>query len=341
MLVNKSLTVKGVLNAAGFHFVWLTLWMALVTLTYHFTHWKWMAIPWLPLSVIGTAVAFYVGFKNNQAYDRLWEGRKIWGGIVNGSRTWGTMVRAFVGNNGLGEAENKEIQERLIYRHIAWTYTLREQLLVPTQWEHVSLRKQFGKINRERKEKYGVGAFTEEEQSVELDKYLRKAAFNSNIKHANTAAYLIDAQAQDLAKLAANGHLDIFKQLELQRVLNDFYDNQGKTERIKKFPLPRQYGSFSFIFVCIIIILLPFGIVGEFSKMGDIGIWLSVPFGALVGWVYVVMELIGDYSENPFEGLVYDIPMLTICRNIEIELLQQMGVTNLPAPIQAKRGILM
>jgi putative membrane protein len=43
-------------------------------------------IPWLPVSVVGTAVAFYVGFKNNQAYDRMWEARKICGGIVNDSR---------------------------------------------------------------------------------------------------------------------------------------------------------------------------------------------------------------------------------------------------------------
>tara|TARA_B100000795_G_scaffold35292_1_gene23312 strand:+ start:26607 stop:26840 length:234 start_codon:yes stop_codon:yes gene_type:complete len=50
------------------------------------------AIPWLPISVVGTAVAFYVGFKNNQAYDRMWEAHKIWGGIVNESRTWGMLI---------------------------------------------------------------------------------------------------------------------------------------------------------------------------------------------------------------------------------------------------------
>src|SRR5215217_2011832 len=98
MLVNKTVTLRGVLLFAGGHLIWLTVWMLLVTAVYNYTHWRWMSIPWLPLSVVGTAVAFYVGFKNNQAYDRLWEGRKIWGSIINSSRSWGSMVKAYVGN---------------------------------------------------------------------------------------------------------------------------------------------------------------------------------------------------------------------------------------------------
>ena len=48
---------------------------------------KWLHLPWLPIALIGTAVAFVVGFQNNAAYDRIWEARKIWGGIVNASRS--------------------------------------------------------------------------------------------------------------------------------------------------------------------------------------------------------------------------------------------------------------
>lgn len=55
---------------------------------------------------------------------------------------------------------------------------------------------------------------------------------------------------------------------------------------------------------------------------------------------YVVMEMIGDYSENPFEGLHNDIPMLAICRIIEIDLLQTIGETDIPKPIQPKNDIL-
>lgn len=99
---------------------------------------------------------------------------------------------------------------------------------------------------------------------------------------------------------------------------------------IKRFPFPRHYGSFTFVFVCIFVFLLPFGVVGEFSKLGGDMYWLSVPIGALIGWIFVVLEIVGDYSENPFEGLYNDVPMLSICRTIEIDLLQMLGEKTSP-----------
>ena len=51
----------------------------------------------------------------------------------------------------------------------------------------------------------------------------------------------------------------MFRQIQMQKILNDFNDHQGKAERIKKFPLPRQYANMSFIFTCIFIFLLPLG----------------------------------------------------------------------------------
>ncbi len=326
---------------AGDHLIWLTAWMCIVTVLYNYTHWTWMRIPWLPLSVIGTAVAFYVGFKNNQAYDRLWEARKIWGSIINSSRIWGSMVKAYVEEPALHDAIMHNAKKQLVYRHIAWLYTLRDQLLVPTQWEHVSLRHNFGSFNRKRRERWGVGAFGENFSEPVIKKYLPREEREANAHAANAATQIMDRQAQELARLNADNAIDILRQIELQKILNEFYDHQGRAERIKKFPLPRQYGSLSFIFVCIFIFLLPFGIVGEFSKLGDIGMWLAVPIGVLVGWVYVVMELIGDYSENPFEGLSNDVPMLSICRTIEIDMLQQLGDTDIPEPIKPIENILM
>jgi len=70
-------------------------------------------------------------------------------------------------------------------------------------------------------------------------------------------------------------------------------------------------------------------------------VWLTVPVGVIIGFVYVMMELIGDYSENPFEGLHNDIPMLAICRTIEIDMLEMIGEQNIPAPIQPKKNILL
>lgn len=334
MLVRKTFSFTAIMRSAGHHLVWLTAWMLLMTSLYYFTRWKWLTIPWLPISVIGTAVAFYVGFKNNQAYGRLWEGRKIWGGIVNSSRMWAAMVTGFLPND-------KVAVQKLVYRYIGWSYTLRNQLLVPTQWEHVSLRHNFGSFSQKRRTNFGEGLFADEANAVAMSKYLQALEDAAQNKYSNQATYILQQQTLELEQIAKAGKLDVFKHLELQRVINDCFEHQGKLERIKKFPLPRQYGSFSFVFVCIFIFLLPFGIVGEFGKLGDPWLWIAVPFGVIIGWVYVVMELIGDYSENPFEGLPYDIPMLSICRTIEIDLLNMLGETNTPQPIQAKKGILM
>ena len=77
------------------------IWLVLVCLLIAFLNRKdylTIAIPWLPVSAIGTAVAFYLGFKNNQAYDGMWEARKIWGAIVNSSRTWWIQTNGYVTN---------------------------------------------------------------------------------------------------------------------------------------------------------------------------------------------------------------------------------------------------
>ena len=89
---------------------------------------------------------------------------------------------------------------------------------------------------------------------------------------ANKATQIINLQSQHLAKLEENEFLHMRRQLDMQNILNDFYDHQGRAERIKKFPLPRQYAKISFIFNCIFIFLLPLGIVAEFEKLGEAGV---------------------------------------------------------------------
>jgi putative membrane protein len=74
----------------------LLLISSIPTACYVLLGWKWLAVPWLPIALLGTAVAFVVGFKNNASYDSMWEARKAWGAIVNGSRSWGIMVKDFV-----------------------------------------------------------------------------------------------------------------------------------------------------------------------------------------------------------------------------------------------------
>lgn len=345
MIVTKNITLGRVMQFSAHHFTWLIPWMLTPVLLHEYANFEWFYIPWLPISLIGTAVAFYVGFKNNSSYDRMWEARKIWGAIINSSRSWGMYVRSFVTNQFADEPVDEHhlrtTWKRLIYRHIGWLYALRSQLLVATEWEHASQKGLVGKYAKRYQRKFGTGLIDDDVTKDELKNFLPAEEYERLINYQNTATQIIDQQAQDLKALREQGLIEDFRHMELQALLKDFYDHQGKCERIKKFPMPRQYANMSFIFIAIFIFLLPFGMVSEFSKLGAWGIWLSIPFNVIVGWIFVMMELVGDYSENPFEGLVNDIPMLSLCRVIEIDLKEMLGEENIPEAIKSKNGILL
>lgn len=345
MFVYRNFSFKNVMRFTGLNLVWISLWVVIVTGGYRVANLTWLTIPWLPLSLIGTAVAFYVGFKNNSAYDRMWEARKIWGGIVNSSRSWGSYIKAFVTNQFTDQPvldkELSEIKKKLVYRHIAWLYALRSQLLQATPWEHINQGGHIGKKAKHYQKKFGVGLIDDEVTKVELKEFLQKEEYERLINYQNTATQIIDQQSSSLAQLRQKGLIEDFRHMELQKILADFYEHQGKCERIKKFPLPRQYANMSSIFVGIFIFLLPFGMASEFIKMGDWALGLSIPFTILVCWVYSMMEMVGDYTENPFEGMGNDIPMLSLCRTIEIDLREMLGETDLPPAIQEKNGVLM
>lgn len=345
MIIIKTFGLKRILQFTGHHLIWISVWVTSVALIYKYAHLEWLTIPWLPLALIGTAVAFYLGFKNNSAYDRMWEARKIWGAIINSSRSWGIYVKAFVSNQfadaPVAEEELYQIKKKLIYRHIGWLYALRSQLLIIAPWEHANQRGLIGITGRRYRRQFGVGLVDDEVTQTELHHFLPKAEYDRLIHFKNTATQIIDQQSQDLAEIREQGLIEDFRHMELQTLLKDFYDHQGRCERIKKFPLPRQYGSMSFTFVGIFIFLLPFGMISEFAQLGEWGIWLSIPFSILVAWIFIVMEIVGDYSENPFQGMANDIPMLSLCRVIEIDLREMLGETDIPPAIEAKNGILM
>ncbi|MEP6804834.1 MAG: bestrophin family ion channel, partial [Flavobacterium sp.] len=129
--------------------------------------------------------------------------------------------------------------------------------------------------------------------------------------------------------------------IELQKLLNELYSEQGKAERIKKFPLPRPYAYVSVVFVLIFITVLPLGLIKEFDRLGDNGSWLFIPIVSIIAWIFLLMELVGDYSENPFEGLGNDIPMFSLCRSIEIDLKEMIDDEDIPQPIAVRNGVLM
>lgn len=315
MYVRRKIRTKVLLKFSWKIISVYILWAILVVAAYDYLedfdyH---IGIPFLPLSTIGIAVAFYVGFKNNQAYDRFWEGRKIWGGLVNYSRTWANQVLSYLEcSKTLSKDELKKIESRLIHRHLAYVNALRIQLRSTTIFD--------------RKNITYVPSFklaNDRDCKDQISNHLSPEEYAYIMAKVNPATHINKLQGEDLAMLKKNNSITDFQHINLMDTLREFYNLQGMAERIKATPFPRQFAYFSSLFVYMFIILLPFGMVEEFYKIEDgLIIWATVPFSALVSWVFYSMESIGDISEDPFENYVNDVPMTSICNTIERDLLQ-------------------
>jgi len=307
---------------------------------------KWLHLPWLPIAVVGTAVAFIISFQNNATYDRVWEARKIWGGIVNTSRMWGIVVNDFITTDFTDEAVTEEelggIRKELIFRHIAWMTALRHAMRQPRPWEHAMTQqtnKEWGEMIGVREHKYSL--------EDELEPYLSKEELEYVLSKSNRATQILSLQSKQLRELRTRRLIEDFRHMEMQNVLEELYALQGKSERIKNFPYPRQYATLNWTFLWIFVLLLPFGVMFEFDKIGtamidqypNIGrnfVWFSIPFSVLVMWVFHTMERIGRVSENPFEGTPNDVPITTISRGIEIDLREMIDEdpASIPSPIE-------
>ena len=318
-----------------------------VVTVFFFLDLRWLAIPTLPISLLGTAVAFNVGFKNNNAYDRSWEARKIYGGIVNSSRTMGIMTLDFITNlfnqsTPVTELELKAIKKRIIYRHIAWLTALRYQLRAHKPWEHHE-----HKDVAKQKEKNGNYIA---EQTIPLEEviseFLSREERDDVLSRPNPAASLLKNQSRDLTELRNKDLMDDFRYIEFKNIIEEFYTLQGKTERIKNFPLPRQYASVSYYFVMLFILLIPFAILNFFvpNSPAEAIKWstfLTIPLSVVVQWVFFTMEKIGDYSENPFEGISNDVPITALSRTIEIDLRDMLDEKELPKAIEPWHGAIL
>ena len=329
MYVRRNYSFWMTLNWSRKPFLYGFVYAAAITAVHVFTPLN-IVIPWQPLSVMGIAVAFYLGFKNNSSYDRTWEARKIWGAIVNNSRSFAAIVMAYIKTDN--KSEEQSIKQALIYRHIAWLTALRYQLRLSRQWEHVNERLNgmyvpticeayFNQLDHE------IVTFIHPD---ELEQYKRQT---------NMATQLLATQSKKIKALKDLNYISEMEQLRLQELIGALYDEQGKCERIKNFPFPRQYASTALWTTLVFSMLVPFGLLGVFVE--SYWVWLNAPFSGLLIWVFFLMEKIGDYSENPFEGTYNDVPITSIARNIEIDLREMMGETDVPPPIKEENGFLM
>lgn len=329
-------------------------------------NWKWLHLPWLPIGLLGTAVAFIAGFKNNASYDRLWEARKIWGGIVNSSRSWTIMVKDFITNDHAKSKLEKEelfaVHREFVHRHIAWLTALRYQLRQDKPWEM--------HLKQGHNEKFREKTYSVPEDEIPLEQalagYISDDEQKEILAKGNRASQLLGIQSRKLREMMDKGLIEDFRHMELKNMLVEFYTLQGKSERIKNFPYPRQFATLNFLFVWIFIILLPFGVMNEFEKIGNeftnemvahaheagffhmildlLGqhfVWLSIPFSALISWVFYCIELIGENTENPFEGGPNDVPISNMSRGIEIDIRQLIDDHDIPKAYEWRNDIVM
>ncbi|MBR9860586.1 hypothetical protein GYB22_07510 [bacterium] len=288
-----------------------------------------ISLPWQPVSVIGIAVAFYLGFKNNSSYDRTWEARKIWGSIVNNSRTFSAAAVSFI----QGE-KAADYQKELIYRHVAWLTALRHQLRLSRTWEHVD----------ERLNGHYVPTICEDYNNKldnELARYISAEEIQELKMHSNRATQIMRKQSQRLQKMRNEGYFDDFRHMELHVLVGKFYDDQGKSERIKNFPFPRQYASKAYWLTIVFAVFVPFGLMDIFKDHADWSFWIGPAVSGIIIWIFFLMEMIGDYSENPFEGTYNDVPITSIAVGIEIDIREMIKDDNIPQPMQEKKGFLM
>lgn len=311
-----------------------------VYVAYEWLNFKFIDIPFLLVSTVGTAVAFYVGFKNNSSYDRLYEARKIWGAIVNVSRTFGVFILNTVGDSAKLEhfEQIKTIHRELLYRQIAWVNVLRLQLRRPLYW------------NGTDKDNLPQIEFVKKTQETEtfdsrvrdyLMEFTSEIECVSNKGKGNIATLLLNKQTERFSELKRADLIDPFEHQQLLLLIRECFDQQGAAERIKNYPFPRFYALFSDLFVKIFTFMLPFGLIAEMTKLGRGASWLIIPLCTLIAWIYNTMEQIGDASENPFENAVNDIPMSAICRNIEIDLRELLGETEFPKRLEAVDDVLL
>lgn len=366
MYTKKVFPLSGMISWT-FKYIILFLLISLIPVfLFDVLDWKWLHLPWLPIGLLGTAVAFIQGFKNNASYDRLWEARKIWGGVVNTSRTWTIMIKDYISNPKdealLTDREVNSIVKEIVMRHVAWMTALRYQMRTPKPWEE--------QLNTKRKKAWRKKNYALLECDVPKEEaiapYLSAKDLDTLKDKGNWASQILGLQSTHLRELKEKNLINNFRHVELMNVLKELYTLQGKSERIKNFPYPRQFATLNQYFIWIFIILLPFGVMDAFQDIGkdflvemtdhqhDAGffhmlfdslgkhfVWLSVPFSALISWVFYTLEMIGESTENPFEGGINDVPITDMARGIEIDIRQLIDDTDIPESYVWDNGIVL
>jgi putative membrane protein len=192
-----------------------------------------ISIPLAIPTILGTVISLLLGFRSNQAYDRWWEARQIWGAVVNDSRTLARQILCFT-ESQYEEDEVQQMRQRMIRRQMAWCYALGQSLrrLNPT---------------------------------IGLDKFLNRRDLESLGRYNNVPMALLDQHARDLRRGLEEGYINRYQQIELDKTLTRLCDAMGKCERIKNTVFPSTYSLYIHFSLLLFICMLPFGVIDYFG----------------------------------------------------------------------------
>ena len=236
MIVDASPRLQQIIREVWKPLSVLFVWDVIVTVTYYILPFK---APSLPLTLFGTVLALFIGFRDNSAYQRWWEGRGLWGLMINASRNLSRATRNF-----MPQADARDLKRSIVLRQVAYVNALRCQL-----------RRQ--------------------PVDAEVLRFLSEGEAEKALARTNVANGLLDGTGRRIDDAMRLGWIDTIQQTQLEAVLVDIANAQGGMERIKNTPLPNQYRFFPTIFTHIFCILLPIGLVETLGYATPLGSTLA------------------------------------------------------------------
>ncbi len=207
----------------------------LVTIAYVGLGWTWIVPAGLPLPLLGTGLAVFLGVRNNTAYARWWEARTLWGAVVNNSRSFARTLTVL-----MAPAEAAPLRHTLVHHQIAWAHALR-----------CLMRR--------------------EDPARDIAPFLPPETLARVLKAANPPFAIQREMADLLVEARRGGWLDGIEATALNANLAALTDAQGGLERIRNTPMPQQYAAFSRVFVTAYCLMLPFGIVPDLNVLTPLG----------------------------------------------------------------------
>ncbi|MFV8753875.1 bestrophin family protein [Nannocystaceae bacterium ST9] len=263
----------------------------------------------LPFTLVGLALSIFLGFRNTTGYDRFWEGRKLWGQLVNGSRSFSRQIFTLIAPPP-GAADmpswtddrRSAIRRELVHALIGYVHAFRLHL-------------------------------RDEDPMPELARWLAPEQVEWLRGQHNRPISLLQHVGARLRELYDEGLIHAQHLPVLEASLIALTDIQGGCERIKATPIPASYTVLMHRIVLLYCVGLPFGIV---STVG-----LFTPIVALiVAYAFYGLDAVGTEIEDPFGRDPNDLPLDALSRMIEVELRQRLGDTDLPPLLEPIDGVL-